>query len=194
VRADSAGAGRGAVFTVELPAATPVMLAVAAAAEQRRPPDEPGLDGARIWLVDDDTDAHEVVSLTLQQAGARVAAFGSCAELVAALGAVAPARLPQLLLIDLAMPDEDGFETLRRVRALETKRGAEGAVPAIALTAFTQIERERLLSAGFRDRVDKPVDADKLVAAIRAALQSEGGAAPTRRSAQSLIGGDSRSR
>jgi DNA-binding response OmpR family regulator len=47
----------------------------------------------------------------------------------------------------------------------------EHAAPAIALTAFTQIDRERLLSAGFRDRVDKPVDADKLIAAIRALLR-----------------------
>jgi CheY-like chemotaxis protein len=75
-----------------------------------------------------------------------------------------------VLLIDLAMPDEDGFEALRRVRSLEMACGAERYIPAIALTAFTQIEREKLLAAGFFDRVDKPVDAEKLVAAIRAAL------------------------
>ena len=50
----------------------------------------------------------------------------------------------------------------------------EKPIPAIALTAFTQIERERLKTAGFRDRVDKPVDADKLVSAIRAALMEHG--------------------
>jgi CheY-like chemotaxis protein len=48
--------------------------------------------------------------------------------------------------------------------------GAERYIPALALTAFTQVEREKLLAAGFVDRVDKPVDAGKLVAAIRAAL------------------------
>jgi CheY-like chemotaxis protein len=76
------------------------------------------------------------------------------------------------------MPDEDGFETLRRVRSLEMACGLERPIPALALTAFTQIERERLLSAGFRDRVNKPVDADKLAGAIRAALQPEEVAAP----------------
>ena len=75
-----------------------------------------------------------------------------------------------MLLVDLAMPGEDGFEALRRVRSLEMA-AASTADPAIALTAFTQVERERLLAAGFTDRVDKPVDADKLIAAIRAALK-----------------------
>jgi CheY-like chemotaxis protein len=77
------------------------------------------------------------------------------------------------------MPGEDGFAALRRVRAIEMARGAERPIPAIALTAFTQIERERLMAAGFADRVNKPVDAEKLVAAIRAAC----GAAPSARSA-----------
>ncbi|MDQ5848651.1 MAG: hypothetical protein M3544_06755, partial [Pseudomonadota bacterium] len=53
---------------------------------------------------------------------------------------------------------------------LEMACGAERYIPALALTAFTQIERERLMAAGFTDRVDKPVDAEKLVAAIRATL------------------------
>jgi CheY-like chemotaxis protein len=68
------------------------------------------------------------------------------------------------------MPEEDGFQTLRRVRALEMAAGIESPVPAVALTAFTQIERERLVAAGFRERVNKPVDAEKLIAVIRAAL------------------------
>ena len=76
-----------------------------------------------------------------------------------------------MYLIDLAMPGEDGFEALRRVRAVEMAHGAERGTPAVALTAFTQIERERLRDAGFADRVDKPVDADKLIAAIRAVLR-----------------------
>ena len=78
-----------------------------------------------------------------------------------------------MLLIDLAMPGEDGFAALRRVRAIEGARGADHYTPAIALTAFTQIERERLMAAGFLDRVDKPVDAEKLITAIRAALRTE---------------------
>jgi CheY-like chemotaxis protein len=69
------------------------------------------------------------------------------------------------------MPEEDGFQTLRRVRALEMAVGVESPVPAVALTAFTQIERERLVAAGFRERANKPVDAEKLIAVLRGILR-----------------------
>jgi PAS domain S-box-containing protein len=174
VRADSQGTGRGATFTVDLPAApVSAALAVAAPPAERHRPLEGALTGVRVFLADDDADAHEVVSLTLRHAGAETESFGSGADLVAALERGLPARGPELLLIDLAMPGEDGFETLRRVRSLEMAYGVERLTPAIALTAFTQIERERLLAAGFCDRVDKPVDADKLVTAIRTALRTQ---------------------
>jgi len=169
VRADSQGVGRGATFTVELPA-----LAVAAApiAEPAGPRATIGtLGGAKVWMVDDDADVHEVVALTLEQAGASVTGFLSCKEAVAALEKALPSSPPDLFLIDLAMPDEDGFQTLRRVRALEMASGLELPVPAVALTAFTQIERERLIAAGFRERVNKPVDAEKLIAVLRGILR-----------------------
>ena len=170
VRADSAGLGKGATFTVDLPAA-PLASALAAigapSPERRRALMEGALKGLRVWVADDDPDAHEVVALTLRQSGALVRSFGSGRELVKALEGVLAKEPPDVLLLDLAMPEDDGFETLRRVRSLELTRGSEIPVPAIALTAFTQVERERLLAAGFADRVDKPVDADKLIAAIR---------------------------
>ena len=174
VRADSRGVGRGATFTVELPA---LASAAPEAAPGERPPATSGaLSGAQVWMVDDDADVHEVVALMLQQAGAEVRGFTSCRELVAALEKVPPAGAPELFLIDLAMPDEDGFQTLRRVRSLEMAAGVESPVPAIALTAFTQIERERLIAAGFRERVNKPVDAEKLIGVIRAALRERAAA------------------
>ena len=169
VRADSQGVGRGATFTVELPALA--SAAPAPAEEERRRSSGGSLAGAQVWMVDDDADVHEVVALTLQQAGAGVQGFSSCKELVAALEKALPANAPQIYLIDLAMPDEDGFQTLRRVRALEMAKGLDSPVPAVALTAFTQIERERLVAAGFCERVDKPVDAEKLIAALRAILK-----------------------
>ncbi|HEX2566054.1 MAG TPA: ATP-binding protein [Burkholderiales bacterium] len=173
VRAESGGVGRGASFTVDLPAApatAALALAGAPAPERRRAP-EGALSGIRVWVADDDVDAHEVVALTLGQTGAVVEAFSSGGELVAALERELPGRPPHVLLIDLAMPGEDGFEALRRIRSVEMACGFEPAVPAIALTAFTQIERERLVAAGFCDRVDKPVVAEKLIAAIRAAMK-----------------------
>jgi CheY-like chemotaxis protein len=148
------------------------MLALASPAGAEAPP-QGALAGIRVWLVDDDRDAHEVVALTLGQRGAVVQAFGSSAELAGALEHALPAAAPDVLLVDIAMPGEDGFAALRRVRALEMARKAERAIPAIALTAFTQIERERLVSAGFAERVNKPADADKLVAAIKAVARAE---------------------
>ena len=175
VRADSAGPGRGATFTVDLPGAPAAAVRAIAnqPLEDRRQSTAGALRGLKVWLADDDLDAHEVVSLTLRQAGAQVECFNSGKALGAALEAALPARGPHVLLIDLAMPGEDGFEALRRARSIELACGNDRYTPAIALTAFTQIERERLMAAGFVDRVDKPVDAEKLITAIRAALRTE---------------------
>ena len=175
VCADSPGPGRGATFTVDLPGApASAVLAIAGQpSEDRRRSTAGALKGLKIWVTDDDVDAHEVVSLTLRQAGAQVESFNSARGLAVALEAALPARGPHVLLIDLAMPGEDGFEALRRARSIELACGNERYTPAIALTAFTQIERERLMAAGFVDRVDKPVDAEKLITAIRAALRTE---------------------
>ena len=170
VRADSPGVGRGSVFTVELPAAPASALRAPAPKPERRGSNEGALGGVRIWILDDDPDAHEVASLTLRQSGALVQSAHSASELAAMLERALPAEGPDVLLVDLAMPGEDGFEALRRVRSLEMACGSERYIPALALTAFTQVEREKLVAAGFTDRVDKPIDADKLVAAIRSAL------------------------
>jgi PAS domain S-box-containing protein len=174
VRADSPGLGKGATFTVDLPAA-PLSAALAAigapSPDQRRRAIDNALREVRVWIADDDPDAHEVVALTLKQAGAAVQSFGSGVQLVDTLENALAKDPPDVLLLDLAMPEQDGFETLRRARSLELAAGIDQPIPAIALTAFTQVERERLRAAGFTDRVDKPVDADKLIAAIRAALK-----------------------
>ena len=175
VRADSPGPGKGATFTVDLPGAPASALAALAKlpSGDRRRSTVGALKGLTVWVTDDDVDAHEVLQLTLRQAGAEVQCFDSGRALGAALEAAQPAKGPHVLLIDLAMPGEDGFEALRRARAIETARAPDHSTPAIALTAFTQIERERLMAAGFVDRVDKPVDAENLITAIRAALRTE---------------------
>ena len=172
VRADSPGVGRGSTFTVELPAA-PASATRPVPVPERSQAYEGALSGVRVWMLDDDADAHEVVALTLRQTGATVETSTSAGELAAQLERVLPDHGPDVFLVDLAMPGEDGFEALRRIRSLEMASGAERYIPAIALTAFTQVEREKLLAAGFFDRVDKPVDAGKLVAAIRSALAEQ---------------------
>ena len=172
VRADSSGVGRGATFAVEFPAAPASALRSVAGgpAVERRGSTEGALTGLRVWVLDDDPDAHEVATLTLKQAGASVENAHSAVEFAEMFERALPKQPPDILLIDLAMPGEDGFAALRRVRALESAHGAEHYIPALALTAFTQVEREKLISAGFTDRVDKPIDAHKVVAAIRGAL------------------------
>ena len=126
----------------------------------------------QVYALDDDPDARDVISLTLRQAGADVRSLSSGAELLAALDGVSDAQRPDVLLMDLAMPDEDGFTVLARVRALEKQAAVESRnrIPAIAVTAFTEVNRARVIEQGFTDHVSKPIDPAKLVATIRRAI------------------------
>jgi CheY-like chemotaxis protein len=73
--------------------------------------------------------------------------------------------LPDVVLSDIGMADEDGYELIRRVRALPAERG--GLTPAIALTGYaTRKDRERAMSAGYQLHLAKPVEPDELVAAV----------------------------
>jgi CheY-like chemotaxis protein len=125
-------------------------------------------------MLDDDPDARDVISLTLRQAGAEVRTVDTGAELVAVLEKELPAGRPDVLLMDLAMPDEDGFTVLARVRALEVRKGIapRSSIPAIAVTAFTEVSRARVIEQGFADHVSKPIDPAKLVASIRRAMNT----------------------
>jgi PAS domain S-box-containing protein len=171
VTAQSDGVGKGSTFTVELP--LPQEAEVQAPSTAESPPAVVGsLAGLEIYTLDDDPDARDVIALTLRQAGATVRPFASGAELVAVLDKELPDSVPDILLMDLAMPDEDGFTVLARVRALESRKGfIPGAgVPAVAVTAFTEVSRARVIEQGFNDYVSKPIDAAKLIAAIQHAL------------------------
>jgi PAS domain S-box-containing protein len=170
VRAESAGPDRGATFTVELPASVAATAAPApsAAAPARGAARLEGLD---IVLVDDDPDARDTIGLALRQAGAVVADFAAGDGALARLAERLPADPPDVLLLDLAMPGEDGFAVLARIRALERSRSVR-RVPAIAVTAVTQTDRGRLRAAGFQELVGKPVDNDRLVAAILALVRA----------------------
>ncbi len=171
VHAHSEGVGKGSRFTVELP------LPRGEPREARAEPSASsssalgGLAGIRIHTLDDDPDARDVISLTLRQAGAEVRALSSGAELIAALDAQLPESGPDILLLDLAMPDEDGFTVLARVRALEASKGVGSPTPAIAVTAFTEVSRARVMERGFADHVSKPIDPVRLVASIRRAVR-----------------------
>ena len=118
------------------------------------------LDALRVLVVDDEPDARRLLVKVLQQAGAVVTAAASAAE---AIEAMATAN-PEVLVSDLGMPDRDGFDLIRQIRA-----GGHHAkdLPAVALTAFVRKQdRRQALLAGFQMHVPKPVDPHDLTAAI----------------------------
>jgi signal transduction histidine kinase/ActR/RegA family two-component response regulator len=155
IEAASPGVDRGTTFTVTLP------LDVSA----QRPPLAPAaegtaapLDGLRIFLVDDEADARDALCVLLRRSGASVRPFASAGEALAA-ARTAP---PDVLLSDIAMPGEDGYSLIRRLRALPAAQG--GRVPAAALTAYAGAEdRARALAAGYDEHIVKPVNPAELI-------------------------------
>jgi CheY-like chemotaxis protein/nitrogen-specific signal transduction histidine kinase len=160
VHAESDGEGKGATFVLRLPIATPDQL-VAMRVEPAEADAQPTrLEGVRVLVVEDELDSRDCIAHTLGQHGAEVTAVGSAAEAFAALEACAP----DVLISDLAMPDEDGFSLIRRVRELPPERG--GRVAAAALSAYARAEeRARAMLAGFDLHLAKPVDAAALASA-----------------------------
>ena len=112
-------------------------------------------------VVDDEADARDLIKRVLGDCDADVHAAGTAAEALA----IIERDRPHVLVSDIGMPHVDGFELLRRVRALGEGRG--GKIPAIALTAFARSEdRTRALRAGFLVHVSKPVEPSELVATV----------------------------
>ncbi|MET0645319.1 MAG: response regulator, partial [Pyrinomonadaceae bacterium] len=171
----SAGRGLGAAFTVLLPLAraaepsppdTHTREAQAWVGDSARGVGAAGrsshvLNGLRVCLVDDDEDALQLLSMLLRKHGVEVAAATSAAD---ALLMFEQAR-PDVFVSDVGMPDVDGYELIRRVRALEEARG--GRTPAVALTAYAS-EADRLLAlgAGFDEHLAKPVEPESLLLTI----------------------------
>jgi len=172
VRAESAGEGQGATFTVGLPLAP----AETPADAPRVPAQPPGtvppvgvLVGMRVLVVDDDADTRGWLTAVLEDGGAAVTAVGSTQEALSAL----EQRPPHVLIADIAMPDEDGYALIRKVRAIPAERG--GRVPALALTAYAGAEdRERIMSAGFEQHVPKPAQPAELIALIATLARQPG--------------------
>ena len=162
ITAHSDGEGKGASFTIELPARTPTVAAgrwpreqpEAAAADIR-------LDGVNVLVVDDDEDARDLVAQMLSEQGAAVSLAASAEE---AFGLLAQSR-PDVLLSDIGMPDVNGYSLIRKVRGLPADQG--GRTPAVALTAYARAEDgARAFHAGFQAHVTKPVDPDQLTAIV----------------------------
>ena len=123
----------------------------------------------RVLLIDDQREARESLAALLGQTGAQVATAASCQEALARLALDDQDGEPEVIVCDIAMPGEDGYATLGRVRAWEARHpaGAARRRPAIALSAFTQRDdRIRALSAGFQMHLTKPVAPAEIIAVI----------------------------
>jgi CheY-like chemotaxis protein len=162
VRAESPGTGKGATFTVRLPALPADALApVIGLGVTDTTADVPiRLDGVTVLIAEDDLDAREVFRLILEAAGAKVEAVGSVAGALRALDDVRP----DVLISDIGMPDQDGFALIRHIRAREVDGGH---LPAIALTGYVTPEyATRLREAGFDVYMPKPAEPDDLLARV----------------------------
>jgi CheY-like chemotaxis protein len=170
VEADSPGEGHGATFTIRLPIDRRTKASTASETSARGLSFAAGLsrplDGRKVLVVEDHDDARDLVARVLGAAGAEVITAASAGE---ALQRIA-GTTPDLLLADLALPDEDGYTLLKRIRATHTSDAA--ALPAVALTAYARAsDRERALAAGFLDYIVKPVDPLELVKVIVSVIE-----------------------
>lgn len=169
VSAESAGPGQGSTFKIALP--IPAVLIEPEGSERYRrvgdlaPSHEPRpepprtlLGGLRVLVTEDETDAREAMASVLQRYGAEVTAAGSAGAAMESLRR----GVPDVLVSDIGMPDEDGYALMRKVRALRPEEG--GRVPALALTAYGgDDDRETATLAGFQAFVTKPVIPERLV-------------------------------
>ena len=160
VTAESAGVGKGSRFTVTLP------VTEAGVIPPEKVPSGPltrgrPLEGRSILIVEDDPDSREVLELFLVQNGATVRSYDSVRAALANFGGVSNA-LPNIIISDLGMPDEDGYSLISKIRSLSPETG--GQVPAIALSAFTSEEsRQKALDLGFNKYCTKPFEHDLLI-------------------------------
>jgi PAS domain S-box-containing protein len=171
IRAESLGEGQGATFTIKLP-----LLDLVGKGNQLNR-NEAGerplslaqqLSGVRVLLVDDDEDNLELMTTALTGRKASVTAVSSALEAIRAI----QANRPDVLISDIAMPDEDGYALIQKVRALDYE-GAQ-TIPAVAITAYAKEEdRQHALSAGFHIYLAKPVELSELISVVARAARRE---------------------
>ena len=169
IKADSAGVGKGATFTITLPLAAQSKTQRKKVTGRLRAEEVsqghfsslPLLDGVKVLVVDNDADTLQVVRAMLDGSKAVVQTAASESEAMEVL----VWYNPHVLVSDLAMPEEDGYSLIRKVKALGANKGYQ--VPAIALTSYVRVEdRAHALAAGFNLFVPKPLQPDELITAI----------------------------
>jgi PAS domain S-box-containing protein len=165
VRVESEGEDKGATFTVSLPISVARRDESAAESNGNQPKREPlkcppELEGLKILVVDDEPSTCEMVSISFEQCGSNVRTTTSAAGALATI----EEWKPDVLVADISMPEMDGYELIRRVRA---RSDEHGRIPAVALTAMARVEdRLKALSAGYQMHVAKPVELEELRAVV----------------------------
>ena len=166
IKAESTGLGRGATFVVKLPIGAVSATTWQGAISSSRSDDEwreqlAVLDGLCVLVVDDDEESRTIVAEYLEGQRAVVVTAASARQ---AFDVLRQQRV-DVLLADIAMPEEDGYSLIKRVRASSTPRTA--SIPAAALTSFArQEDRQLALQAGFHLHLSKPIDPRRLVEAV----------------------------
>ncbi|HZH90678.1 MAG TPA: ATP-binding protein [Pyrinomonadaceae bacterium] len=171
VSVESDGDGKGATFVVQLPQMIARRQTDDAAPVRRHPTVggvgglsfdcPPTLKGLRVLVVDDEPDTRRLLCTVLERCGSEVVTAGSAHE---ALAAFARSK-PDVIISDIGMPEEDGYEFIAKLRAAEAGHGSR--IPAVALTAYARVEdRVRALNAGFQVHVPKPIEPVELLAVV----------------------------
>ena len=170
IKAESLGQGRGATFRIRLP----LVDAAAGSAEfddadQFKMAKSPQLlSGLNVLLVDDDSDTLTLMATALTKRQANVTAVSSAGEAIQAI----TQKRPDVLVSDIAMPDEDGYGLIEKIRLLEN--GETQNIPAVAITAYAKDEdRERALSSGFQIYLAKPVELTELISVVARAARRD---------------------
>jgi PAS domain S-box-containing protein len=160
VNVSSPGVGSGATFTVMLPMNNPVHERTPAPAEAAAR-SKALLADVVVMVVDDEADARDLVQRLLEDAGARVSA---CDTAEHALQTIQQGLVPDVIVSDVAMPEQDGYDFMKRVRQMKAPMSS---IPAAALTALARVaDRRRALLAGFQTHLTKPVDPTELVSTV----------------------------
>ena len=164
VSAHSEGKNRGAAFAVRLPAAevrSYSELDHSVKMHATNGNSNLSLRGLKILIVEDDADSRDMLETILEYHGAEV----KTAENVAAGYAEFMREVPNVLISDVGLPEQDGYDLIRRIRQLPANKG--GDVPAIALTGYVSLQDQaRALSAGYHEHLPKPIDTDRLIGVV----------------------------
>jgi signal transduction histidine kinase/CheY-like chemotaxis protein len=170
IRAESKGEDRGATFIIRLPLLESGVGAAGTLDQNQHQlaQSQQLLSGVNVLLVDDDSDTLTLMTTALRKRQANVTAVSSAVEAIQAI----TRRRPDVLVSDIAMPDEDGYGLIEKIRRLEN--GDSDIIPAVAITAYAKEEdRERALSSGFQIYLAKPVELTELISVVARAARRD---------------------